>query len=168
MLFVIWVSLLTRLSDFIRNSLYPFPSLSSDFIRVPLKFPFDMSPRLKSLLPWLVGYAVFMAAAVGGTCVWRNAALEHLNTPEERQRWLDYQGEVVRQEADEITPVKHKISTRDEPPLLVWLRERFVAILAAVVVFGSVFFGITMFLVRGLWSSSTVSFPGISEVDPKP
>ena len=93
--------------------------------------------------------------------------MEQLNTPEERQRWLDYQGELTRQEADVNTLVKHKISTRDEPPMLVWLRERFAPILVAVVVFGSLFFGMAMFLARGLRRSNASPFHVTPEADLK-
>ena len=71
--------------------------------------------------------------------------------------WLEYQMQMQHEKQDRA-PVEHKISLRDEPPLLVWLRERFAAILFAVVLFGSLFFGMTMFLVR-FWSANVPMKP---------
>jgi len=94
--------------------------------------------------------------------------MEQLTSPEERQRWLEYQGEVTRQESDVNTPVKHKISTRDEPPLLVWLRERFAPTWPLSSSSAACCFGMAMFLARGLWSSQELPLPITPEADPRP
>jgi hypothetical protein len=106
-------------------------------------------------LTWLVVYVLYMAGVIWGTCAWREHEVEDLNTPQNIQGWQDFQQKVHDEDKDQ-TPVRHTVSKRSEPPMLVFLRERFWVILFGAVLFGTIFFGIGMFLIRELWSSTYV------------
>jgi hypothetical protein len=107
---------------------------------------------------WGAGYLVFLAALIWGVSSWSRRTLEQLNTPEARAEWHEYQ-EQMRHEAEDHAPVRHKISQTVEPPLQVWLRDRFYVILGGVILFGTGFYLIAMFLGRKLSLRAGTPYP---------
>ena len=102
---------------------------------------------------WLALYLVFLAGIIWGTFVWRARAIVDLGTADNVQSWREFGQKIANEEKDN-SPTRHTVSKRDEPPMLVYLKERFGIVVFGVVLFGSIFFGIAMFLARNLWASS--------------
>ena len=116
---------------------------------------------------WLTAYILFLVGIIWGTNAWRDGSIDDLSQQESVESWREF-GEKVAKEADENTPTRHTISRRNEPPMLVYLRERFWVILLGAILFGSIFFGIGMFLARNLWGSSyTPNLPAESDSESK-
>jgi len=108
-----------------------------------------MNAKLITYAPWLVGYAAFLTLIMYGVVQWRTAKLAELERPEVAQEWDEFRT-ALENEAKNKAPSVHKVPKRDVPSLVIMLRERFPAVLAGAAVFGTLFYGMGVFLIRGI------------------
>jgi hypothetical protein len=97
----------------------------------------------------VVCLVVYFAGAVGIVIALANArddAIEILSTPEERAHWQKWKAEAAR----EGGPVARRPPKSDEPPTLVLLRDYFMVMVGASLVFYTFLFALAVFLGRGM------------------
>jgi hypothetical protein len=71
----------------------------------------------------------------------------------ERQAEWDRWRQEAAEQSEGRGPVQRRVPKSAEPPTLVLLRDHYVMCVSAFLLFGSVLFGVCMFLVRGIVSS---------------
>ena len=106
---------------------------------------------LRSYLPWLGVYVLLITTACTGLSVLRSRVVRVMSSPEEGQHWQHWR-EAADKSAQQVG-VQRRVPRSAEPPALVLMRDYFGVVIAAAIVFGSVFYLIGMLLIRGVWSS---------------
>jgi hypothetical protein len=103
-------------------------------------------------LAWLAAYLAVLAAAVAAAIVARQVTLREYGTPEARAEWQAWSH--AEHDRSSTGPVRRTLPTAEEPPALLMMRDRFVVVLVAAVVFSSLFFAIFAVAVRGVFSGN--------------
>ena len=101
----------------------------------------------------VISLAVYLAGGVGiviALASARDNAIKSLSTPEEQAHWQKWKAEAAR----EGGPVARRPPKSDEPPTLVLLRDYFMVMVAASLVFYTFLFGLAVFLGRGMMRGS--------------
>ena len=101
----------------------------------------------------VVCLVVYFAGAVGiviALAYARDDAIESLSTPEEQAHWQKWKAEAAQQGG----PVARRPPKSDEPPTLVLLRDYFMVMVAASLVFYTFLFALAVFLGRGMMRGS--------------
>lgn len=93
-------------------------------------------------------YALLMGLVVWGLFATRHWALAQLSTPQSVGDWQAWREE-VRREQDEPGTVRRRVPASPEPPALVLMRDYFPVMLVGAIVFGTVLYWMTVWLVAG-------------------
>lgn len=101
----------------------------------------------RSTIWWLLAYLAAMTLVVAGLIVVRQRTLARLGTPQARRQWQQWKQQTAQQQT--AGPVRRRPVTSDEPPALVLLRDRFVAIVVTTVMICSFLFAFLAFAARG-------------------
>ena len=101
---------------------------------------------------WLASYLAMINGIVLGLMRVRENVLANMSTPEARKKWQEWREEAREQTTGE-GPVQRRMPGSPEPPALVLMRDRFATVIAAGVVFSTVFFLFMMIIVRGVMNS---------------
>jgi hypothetical protein len=105
---------------------------------------------------WLAAYLALMGIGLwqlDRAHDWALATHGASGEGQERQaEWDRWRGAAAEQAAGK-GPVQRRVPKSAEPPTLVLLRDHYVMCVSAFLLFGSVLFGVCMFLVRGIVSS---------------
>ncbi|MCH8048168.1 MAG: hypothetical protein IID44_31120 [Planctomycetes bacterium] len=105
-------------------------------------------------LTWLVVYLATIAALVFILLETRQHTLASFDTDEQRGYWTHWKSEAQQVGQSQKNPVEHSEPDADEPPTLVLMRDHFAVVMSAGLLFGSLLFGVTMLLIRGIFSRS--------------
>ena len=103
-------------------------------------------------LAWLIVYLAMIAALVFAILDVRQRTLASFDTPEQRALWAEWKNEAPQVGRSHKNPVEHPEPKADEPPGLLLMRDHFPVVISAGVIFGSLLFGVTMVLIRGIFS----------------
>jgi hypothetical protein len=115
-------------------------------------------PRRAVNVAWLIGYAVIMAVVVWGVLLARDATIRDLSTPQARAEWQAW-----REAAPNLpnaAPVRRQAPTTEDPAALVLMRDRFAAVMAAAVVFTTLFYVVMMVALRGAFAPQACGTDG--------
>ncbi|MCA9166693.1 MAG: hypothetical protein KDB23_03455 [Planctomycetales bacterium] len=108
-----------------------------------------MSTRLAWLLAATI-YVLLLIAISFGLREARRWATVNLVTPTAHDNWEQFRGD-IREQAERGGPVKRRVPVSTEPPLLVLLRDHFVACLVISIVLSSALYGtLAVFVVGAL------------------
>ncbi len=107
---------------------------------------------------WPGLYAVMLAGIFWGLHVLRQQMLEQLDNPQAQAQWQAWRETAARQSGKDASgheqpvegPVQRRQPRSSEPPTVVLLRDHFLLLQVAAVVFSSVFFGFFVLVTRGL------------------
>jgi hypothetical protein len=107
---------------------------------------------------WLCLWAIFYTALVV-VVVWslfaaRQWALENLGTAKSVAAWEIWRAD-VRAQQDHPAPVQRRVPKSAEPPALVMMRDYFGVSLTAAILFSSVLYWVTAWLVNGMLRTTT-------------
>lgn len=80
----------------------------------------------------------------------RTWAIEEMATPAGRRQWNAWR-EAARQQAEQAGPVRRRVPTSDEPPVVVLLRDHFATSAAATAAFLSILVWLTIGAIWGSW-----------------
>ena len=120
-------------------------------------------------IAWLLGYLAVIAAICSGVAALRSRVLQVMGTAEEARRWQNWRENA--QDAGDTGGVARRPPKSSEPPALVLMRDHIWVIVAAALVFGTVFYLLVMMLAYGMlrssWGHSDPSPPARAGV-PKP
>ena len=105
---------------------------------------------------WLAAYLAVMGLGLWQlhrAHDWALATYDESGEGKGRQAQWDRWRDAAAEQAAGKGPVQRRVPKSAEPPTLVLLRDYYVMCVAAFLLFGSVLFGVFMFLVRGIVSS---------------
>ena len=108
----------------------------------------------KANLAWLIAYLATITALVFTIVEVRQRALASLGTEEQLQHWEKWKNDAPQVGRSHKNPVEHPEPKADEPPGLLLMRDHFPVVMTAGLLFGSLLFGVTMLLIRGIFSRS--------------
>ena len=106
----------------------------------------------KANLTWLVVYLATIAALVFIILETRQRTLASFDTDEQRGYWTHWKSEAQQVGQSHKNPVEHPEPKADEPPALLLMRDHFPVVMTAGVLFGSLLFGMTMVVLRGIFA----------------
>ena len=113
----------------------------------------DRGVRTRIWLSILVAcYALLVVLIVWSLISARRWALAEMATPNSASQWEVWRDDVRKQQAGS-SPVSRRVPKSTEPPTLVLLRDHFAVMLAGAVVFSSVLYWITAWLIIGMLST---------------
>jgi hypothetical protein len=108
------------------------------------------SARWRLLL--ILAYAVLMVLIVGSLLWARRWAIAEMATPESIGDWQAWRAD-VRDQQHQPSPVARRVPKSAEPPTLVLLRDYFAVMMVGAVLFSSVLYWLTAWLVVGMLSA---------------
>lgn len=104
--------------------------------------------RARRFVPLIAIWLAFVSLPPLGLLAARERLLAWQSSPTSQVEWDTFR-EAMQAESRGRGPVKRKVPKSPEPPLKVWLRDYFPLAIAAWVLFGSVLFFVTGFLIIG-------------------
>jgi hypothetical protein len=117
------------------------------------------APNSKALLPALIaGYVALVALVIWGMSSWRQIVVPNLSTPEARAAWDQARNE-LSQEDGSHGPVQHVAPKSPEPPMLVLLRDYFVACVFGLLAPLSALYAFIAWIACGLLQQSSEETP---------
>ena len=101
---------------------------------------------------WVVagGYLLVMAALAASLASARRHVIETLDTPEARAQWEKFLKAERERAEQQDAPVRRRVSTSDEPPHLVLLRDHFAAILGSLALLLTCLYGFLALMLQGV------------------
>lgn len=114
---------------------------------------------------WLIvlaGYLLMLAVLAGLLVYARSWALDELASDEMRAKWHQWQEDERKRMEDPDQPVRRRVPTSPEPPLLVLLRDAFAGVLLGVLLFATVMYGFAAVVGRSIWQSRASPPPDAS------
>jgi disulfide bond formation protein DsbB len=104
--------------------------------------------RHRRFLPLIAVWLAFVSLPPLGLWAARDRLLAWQSSPASQAEWDTFR-DAMQAESEGRGPVKRKVPKSPEPPLKVWLRDYFPLAIVAWVLFGSVLYFVTAFLLMG-------------------
>ena len=114
---------------------------------------------------WLLGFVILLSSVALGFHVTRDRVLRKSSPELTTQRWLEWQ-EATQAMASEPGPTTRTPLQTTEPPALTLLRDHYAACMFAVVTTCGVFFGVILWMLRGVLRQSFNAVPKPKSVPP--
>ena len=105
---------------------------------------------------WVLGYVTVLGLVVWSVLRVRDATIRELSTPEARAEWQAW-----REAAPNLpnaAPVHRQAPTTEDPAALILMRDRFPAVMAAAVVFTTLFYVVLMVSLRGAFGNRSAGW----------
>ena len=96
------------------------------------------------------GYLLLMAALAASLASARRHVIETLDTPEARAQWEKFLKAERERAEQQDAPVRRRVSTSDEPPHLVLLRDHFAAILGSLALLLTCLYAFLAMMLQGV------------------
>ena len=103
---------------------------------------------------WIVGYAALAMLVVWSMFAARDRATEQLATPQSVAQWQAWRADVQQQQANP-GPIQRRVPKSSEPPALVLMRDYFAVTPFGALVFSTMLYWVSAWLVSGMMSGST-------------
>ncbi len=103
---------------------------------------------------WLAAYLVLFTAIIGGMFAYRARVLSDMNTPAAEAEWNRWRAEAANENGT-TGPVQRTVPKSNEPPLLILMRDYFMASLVGLLLPLSALYWFIAWLARGVVSQAS-------------